>query len=75
MRQYSIPLGVSHLTFGKCFNQPLDQYSIPDSVHHLTFGKDFNKPLYQHSIPISVSHALRAIHGMNCRHVPSQDGA
>ena len=56
MNQYSIPSNVTHLTFGSCFNQPLNSWSIPNNVTHLTFGDYFKQPLDPWSIPINVSH-------------------
>lgn len=44
---------ITHLTFGKLFNQPVENF-IPNSVTHLKFGDHFNKPL--NFIPNSVTH-------------------
>ena len=34
---------LTHLTFGKKFNKPVD--NLPKNLTHLTFGKKFNKPV------------------------------
>jgi hypothetical protein len=53
---FSIPTSVTHLTFGRGFNQPLVEDSIPESVTHLTFGHRFDQPFVKGSIPESVTH-------------------
>ena len=39
----SIPNSVTHLTFGRDFNQQID--ILPNSITHLTFGNDFNQTI------------------------------
>jgi len=50
----SLSKHVIHITFGACFNQPINS-CIPDSITHLTFGGDFDQ-LINGCIPDSVSH-------------------
>jgi len=47
-----IPLSVTHLTFGACFNKSIKD-NIPPSVTHLKFGEHFNQTI-DDSIPLSV---------------------
>jgi hypothetical protein len=48
----NIPQKVTHVTFNKRFNRPINK-CIPSSVTHLTFGRNFNQPI-NNCIPSSV---------------------
>jgi hypothetical protein len=47
------PPNVTHLIFGRCFNQPV---YIPDHVTHVVFGENFNQPVYPGNLPIGLTH-------------------
>jgi len=51
-----LPIFVKYLTFGDCFNQPINN-CIPSSVTHLVFCWDFNQPI-DNCIPSSVTHLV-----------------
>jgi len=66
--KYCLPPSVTHLIFGKFFNQPIErkqiplssvdqqiESDIPASITHLTFGDSFDKPI-KCCIPQSVTH-------------------
>src|ERR1700749_2241921 len=44
LSEFKIPTFITHLTFGRDFNQPV-QNDIPRSVTYLTFGYNFNQPI------------------------------
>ena len=44
--------GLEDLTFGYCFNKPLDHVKLPDGLKHLTFGSNFQQSL--ESVPRHV---------------------
>jgi len=48
----NLPNGITHLTFGEFFNQPVDK--LPDSITHLTFGEFFDQPVDK--LPASITH-------------------
>jgi hypothetical protein len=48
----SWPLRLTHLTFGRCFDQSVDR--LPASLTHLTFGWSFNRPVDR--LPTSLTH-------------------
>jgi len=48
-----IPYGVTHLTFGDSFDEPIDSI-IPLSVTHLSFGSSFDQSI-KNNIPSSVT--------------------
>ena len=43
------------MTFGYCFNKPLDHVKLPDGLKHLTFGSNFQQSL--ESVPRHVRNA------------------
>ncbi len=51
-----IPASVTHLTFGRYFNQPINIGTIPANVTHLSFCEKFNQPIYPGTIPANVTH-------------------
>jgi len=68
--KYCLPSSVTHLTFGKHFNQPIEsrkmlshiafdeqlfENGIPATITHLTFGDNFNQPI-KYCLPPSVTH-------------------
>jgi hypothetical protein len=52
LQEQAIPAGVTHLTFGPDFNQPVEAGVLPAGLTHLTFGMLFNQP-----IPVGVLRA------------------
>ena len=48
-----IPKSVTHLTFGRHYNQTIEG-CIPNNVTHLTLGQNFRQDIKEHHIPNSV---------------------
>jgi hypothetical protein len=48
----SLPLFLTHLTFGALFNQPVD--SLPPRITHLAFGREFHQKV--DSLPPKLIH-------------------
>jgi hypothetical protein len=51
-----LPASLIDLTFGECFNQPVEKLQLPASLTHLTFGCDFNQPVEELQLPASLTH-------------------
>ena len=47
---------LTHLDFGRKFDQPVEEFELPASLTHLTFGIDFNQPVEQLKLPASLTH-------------------
>ena len=52
----ALPPKLTHLTFGRWFNQPLDNVTLPPTLTHLTFGYRFNQPLDNVTLPPTLTH-------------------
>jgi surface protein len=51
-----LPDSVTHLTFGRQFNQPIAVDVLPLGLTHLTFGADFNQPIGENVLPKTLTH-------------------
>ena len=51
-----LPAGLTHLTFGSKFNQPLTAGVLPVGLAHLTFGREYDQPLDVGVIPAGLTH-------------------
>lgn len=53
-----IPVGVTHLNFGACYDSLITPGVIPNSVTNLTFCMSYNKPIIPGAIPVGVTHLI-----------------
>src|SRR3990167_9269662 len=48
------PKFLTHLVFGKHFNQDIEDVTFPPTLISITFGRDFNQPIHGVKFPSSL---------------------
>jgi hypothetical protein len=67
-KKFPLFTNLTHLTFGKYFNQPINEFTIPferalregvpSKLKYLEFGEQFNQPLTVNVLPITLTHLV-----------------